>query len=589
MKTIRFVWDTPTFSALVSFLTFIVFIPFSRLDFDVHHDGLLMSAAIAQSQGLSVHEGYYAQYGPLLPWIQSVSLLFTDHAALSIRILNTFLIALSIFAILEIGRLKPRGFFVSRSSAIVTSVVWIICADVFGWAAMLPWSSVLSLTMSLLGLLALNRTILYHEAGQSKRSQTWLIMAGSIFAMMPFARINMGLSALLVVTSLALVLLLTSHNYRKLARNFLLYESLTLLVLLGYLFKLGATSEWWRQSIREPWDSQEKMKQTYEPMDALMRTVETFIPIYVFLIFSLVLFAYVKYNSKIHKISLAMIGNFAVGLSLTFLFLIQDRSALVVSGALRGGNSYFAKNQIVNNFVAFLSWTSLFLAVIGAVVLLIAYLLNRIDPAYLLWWLLVGGLAVSGLTQVWPVPDSRHYWWGLPIGLLLISSTWEVFTGGEQRTYLKLLHPLIFPALGALTIVIPSAVSYLDVPRQVAPNKSPIRGMLLGQDYWGRDTFKLIDDDFALMSKFINTNDRVLYVTLDGHYASLLGTFNSVDAKYVSWPSVGNLENRIRDSKFIVLDRSQEFLVRPLLENQDLVFRGNNDWLVIYENLSNRS
>jgi hypothetical protein len=112
-------------------------------------------------------------------------------------------------------------------------------------------------------------------------------------------------------------------------------------------------------------------------------------------------------------------------------------------------------------------------------------------------------------------------------------------------------------------------------------------GMLLSTDFWRRDTAALLRNDLTLISKYVNENSKVLYLTRDGHYASLSGRFNSVDERFVSWPTYGDLEQRIAKSEFVLLDRSNEQLIRPYL-NRNIVFLENNEWIVLYQNLMPR-
>ena len=44
------------YSIILSFLTFILLIPFSRLDFDYHHDGYMLAQIIGISNGFEIHK-----------------------------------------------------------------------------------------------------------------------------------------------------------------------------------------------------------------------------------------------------------------------------------------------------------------------------------------------------------------------------------------------------------------------------------------------------------------------------------------------------------------------------------------------------
>jgi hypothetical protein len=74
------------YSIILSFLTFIFLIPFSRLDFDYHHDGYMLAQIIGISNGYEIHKEIFAQYGPVSPLVYSAFLLLPLSPALSIRI-----------------------------------------------------------------------------------------------------------------------------------------------------------------------------------------------------------------------------------------------------------------------------------------------------------------------------------------------------------------------------------------------------------------------------------------------------------------------------------------------------------------------
>ncbi len=44
--------------------------------------------------------------------------------------------------------------------------------------------------------------------------------------------------------------------------------------------------------------------------------------------------------------------------------------------------------------------------------------------------MIAGALGLAGLTQVYPTHDSRHIWWGLPLGMLALA--WTVQRTGRS-------------------------------------------------------------------------------------------------------------------------------------------------------------
>jgi len=200
-----------------------------------------------------------------------------------------------------------------------------------------------------------------------------------------------------------------------------------------------------------------------------------------------------------------------------------------------------------------------------------------------LWWLLLAGFAVVGLTQIWPIPDTRHYWWGLPFGIVLLVALWEKVIQAKPKL-LRALNPFVLSTVGAMFVAIPSANGYLNLPRAQAPAGSPVEGMLLGSDFWGNDTAAMLNEDVQLISRYTSPNNRVLYLTKDGHYASILGRFNSADAQYVSWPSFGNLNSRVPRAEYVVADKAIEGVLAEFLSpGGSLFFVAQNSRIAVYQ------
>ena len=209
-----------------------------------------------------------------------------------------------------------------------------------------------------------------------------------------------------------------------------------------------------------------------------------------------------------------------------------------------------------------------------------------LDEAF--WWILLAGFVVAGLTQIWPIPDTRHYWWGLPFGIVLLVTLWEKMIQAKPPL-LRALNPFVLSTIGAMFIAIPSANGYLNLPRAQVPAGSPVEGMLLSSDYWGNDTAIMLNEDLELISRYALSNKRVLYLTKDGHYASMLGRFNSVDARYVTWPwlnltSLENLNSRIPRAEYVVTDKSIEGVLEEFLSpDGPLLFVSQNSRIAIYQ------
>ena len=70
--------------------------------------------------------------------------------------------------------------------------------------------------------------------------------------------------------------------------------------------------------------------------------------------------------------------------------------------------------------------------------------------ARLLSWLLIGGLGIAGLVQMYPVADSRHYWWGLAVAMLALMSAFR----STRFRLLPVQNPFVISVVAALVVAI---------------------------------------------------------------------------------------------------------------------------------------
>lgn len=159
-------------SLAISLLALVSAIPFALLDFDAHHDGLMATAAVAVRDGYRIHAEVFSQYGPVTSWLQGLAATLISQPAVAIRILNVVAIAITAFAVAELGRRMPRAWPVSRSASRWAAFSWIVVADYFLWVPMLPWSSVLAVAMASVALLLIMRGLARpaHESSSSDAS-----------------------------------------------------------------------------------------------------------------------------------------------------------------------------------------------------------------------------------------------------------------------------------------------------------------------------------------------------------------------------------------------------------------------------------
>jgi len=111
----------------------------SRLDPDIHHDGIMYTAALGASTGLVPNRDFLTQYGFGAPFTQGLWMHFTNSSLLSLRIFTA--IQLAIVALLLFYACKK---FLSPQISFLIAFGWIIQLS-----ARIPWASIFITMISL--------------------------------------------------------------------------------------------------------------------------------------------------------------------------------------------------------------------------------------------------------------------------------------------------------------------------------------------------------------------------------------------------------------------------------------------------------
>jgi len=116
-------------AAIVGFGFLTALWPFARLDFDRHHDGYMLTAAIAHHTGLDLHREVAMQYGPLTTWTQELFLHLPIAPAFALRIWTILLLAATAAIIADLGRVAPDSWRLNLWTSSGAAVVWALMCD----------------------------------------------------------------------------------------------------------------------------------------------------------------------------------------------------------------------------------------------------------------------------------------------------------------------------------------------------------------------------------------------------------------------------------------------------------------------------
>ena len=273
-------------SAVISFL---IFLPFTALGVDPHHDGIMLKPAIDVLEGQILHRDTFMQYGTLTPLFHASLLSIFGKKLLVLRVATLLLECLSLGLLYIIWRT-----ILPRKSAIAAVLLWCCLPPflLYGWH-MLPWSSSLALALqcSCLCLLALAVRSRHRHFAILQMLFAGLFASATFWARQP-------VGGLLAISGTVATFTL-HYRFRRLlntdtavGRDYLLRNpflaawaigGLSLAaVMLGWLYTNDALAAWYDQSIAWPryWAS----KYSFTAAIGLVATPREVLPLLVILL-----------------------------------------------------------------------------------------------------------------------------------------------------------------------------------------------------------------------------------------------------------------------------------------------------------------
>jgi hypothetical protein len=541
MLAIMMSWIRTWYAALLALATFLVLIPVARLDFDRHHDGYMLAQAMAVHEGAAIHRDAFAQYGPVTPWLQSLALYLPTGPGLALRLFTALVIAATVFMMADLGRATPSSWPIRRWPALLAAFSWVVLADFWLGIPMLPWASVLAAAFGVAVLYCFGTSARQAQLGKPTSTKIAAFSGGLVAGIIPFTRLNAGIMviALLIVIGAGVAL-----RGRALTRQIpawgLAGAALSFSGVVVALILTGSLRFFWQQSVLWPlrWSSGPGYGR-----DAVSVIVQDFIaqllPISLCLS-ALTLFAILRTRHAFKRYqTLAAAYSLVVGLVIAVILTRQGLASHVdIPGSQPSGP--LALWEVITtpnvSYLTFFLFLAVILALLVAFAIVIAWVRHRTFPAAGTSWLLLVGLTVVGCSQIYPVPESRHEWWGLPVGLLLIFSVVHRFVPPKRPIQNPLLIPIAFVTLMAIG----SGWAYLGNPRVAGTAGTITEGMLV--DRASQDS---IDSDVRLIRDALPGQGSAIFVAGNGDASVLTGTYRSLDAFFVSWGNVPQIEDRL--------------------------------------------
>jgi uncharacterized membrane protein YozB (DUF420 family) len=371
---------------------------------------------------------------------------------------------------------------------------------------------------------------------------------------LPFTRLNAGI---MVVALLFLIGAGVALRGRGLTRQIPIWGLAGTLISVSAvsltLISTGALRLFWQQSVLWPlrWSSGAGYGK-----DSLSVIVQDFVnqllPVALFLSV-LALYVVLRKRQASHRSRLLSTAySLAAGVAIVVMITRQGVSADISTNGPQpsAANTFWQAMTAPNvNYLTFFVYLAAVLAVLAAIAIVVAWARHRVFPPSGAAWILLIGLTIVGCSQVYPVPESRHEWWGLPVGLVLTFVVVDRFSPLRQVPR----NPLVLPVVFATLMAGVSAAAYMGIPRAPGTSGTITEGMFVSQSV--QDS---IDSDTRLLRDSLPPDEQAIFVAYNGDASVLTGSFRSLDAFFVSWGNVPQIEERLGTQPPIVRELPPE-------------------------------
>lgn len=461
-----------------------IFLIFSRLGVDPHHDGMVMQPALVVADGGVVHKDVFEQYGAITPWIHALAVKLFGRSLVVVRASSAICLASAMgFLFAAWRRLYGRGLaYISLASVLATSYFFTPGLDMRAWSSD---SLILIQAISLWWLCC--RTL--------STSTVWTL--GFLSGIAIFCRLGPGVAQVL----LFLAVLGALRRDRVLA--FLTGLSTSVGAVCGYLYLSGALDEMWYQTVVMPanWS-----------LNLLHSTPMSF--------------AWALLRDKIGPILICALLICIVARKPFPSFSTSPRMVAVWFAVATAGLWL----MMTLNFGEFLGrqqfpWLVFTLALLA----LAANLLNvSATSGRSSDRLVLTVVPLASLSQVYPVVEARHLWWAVAPATGLAYSAAQLLLHGNRSRLL---------ALSVATVTLGYGLA-VDVAADVAlkrvrvSNNSVLNGMYFDAEY-----FKYFEENLDTLQAYrrVHPNTPMVNMCVDGLFASLTASSVMPDPYYVLW------------------------------------------------------
>ncbi len=539
---IKKLWDSVLISVLIGAMAFKSLFMFAKLDFDRHHDGIMLAQAMAVNQGFIVHKDVLAQYGPVTPWIHSFFLeLDLFGPLLTLRFATTCLIVLTIFLIADMGRVSPTPWRINSWTSRIAAVTWLILCDVWIGTTMLPWSSVVATFFLVFCIYSLALSQRKISENKFISGSSWALLAGLALGLLPFTRLNVGLlSVVLLIFSLVAFSIVNPNSWKKTTKLFCFGFSISFLLVIYLLIRNEAIKDFYYQAIKWPREWAPDAILGWKTQENIFRMFfQQIIPVLVLLLFTF----RKNHISRLKSVILSGLISVAIFSWQTWLGIIRVRSK---SQEIQFDFHLLGKNIFETYLEFFLVCIGVSFFVIFALFLKKSAINLREGVSEYSGLLIVGLSAVSLESQIVPTWDSRHIWWGMPTGLLLLFS----LLNQNKKKFRFVNNPIFFQVFVVAILSLALGLSELKVKREpfIDSSGSIAKGMKLSAH---EVAWLAADAEFLRIEL---GNSKAIFYVWDGYLSVINGKYASVDKYFIDFGEASDLKSRFKNDVPIVVD-----------------------------------
>ena len=548
---------------------FAIHLPYVWIDFDPHHDGLMLAQLVAFLEGRGVHSGFFSMYGPVTTVSQAVFhlALGLDPTIVSLRLWAAAHVAGATSLVALLGSVAPASWQLRKSHSLGAALVWASTSSVLSQGHFMPWPTLLSgFTVALIAV-CLSISMSKLSFSGLRVAVPFLILAGTLSGILPFIRLNHGGAVIFGILLTLAVTLILRINRLSIAVSIIAGTMvMSIVAILGILWASGSLGAFFFQSVVVPLSWGEVGLAQWNTFSSLGSVfVDVMFGLLGFLILFFLLLKLVEFSerkkllnlrlskSRFYLVTALVVGGAWLYATESFIPLLNILYRPSISNFRQGLDSAFSlEGELV------LLYTILFLSLVATVALAAETLRGTLAASVAQREVKIGilillGISATGFSQVIPTWDVHHVWWGstlASIPLVLGLQRMGVFSSDFTRAVSGGVVGLLALS-GSYTSV--NAGSELLAGWESSVEAHAVSPLVPSSVILSEGRREELDNINRLLSQIPKGTASIDFLVADGYLAVATGTYRDDDEWFVRW-DLFESTRPITSSEFVVVD-----------------------------------